>query len=388
VPSSTSLPRAIATIAALAGLGVAAGSAPAAAASTYDIGLIATLSGQVAFIGEAARKSIQLRVDQINAAGGINGHKLNLLVEDDKCDPTAAVSIAQRFVNDDAMAGVLGPFCSAASVAVKSVFARAKMVDLTIASTADAITQGTQWSFQIAAPDSVYATALANYAADHGHAVAVLNDTSAFGLGAYTTVAKVLGDRNVKPVDHEQITAGQPDISPQVLSMKSVNADFVIALVLGGDAAKLCLTARNLGLKAQLAGQTAWSFPNVLTLASGACDGALFTDPFDPSKPEAKAFLDHYEARWKERPQSYFAGAGWDAINLWAMAAAKAGSGDTLDQTKLLAALDSITGYRGAIGVGASTMNFSPGHHVALDAAATHLRQIHGDGFVDVPTAH
>ena len=57
-------------------------------------------------------------VEQINAAGGINGHKLKLEAQDDKCDPTAAVSIAQRFVNQSGIVGVLGPFCSAASIAV------------------------------------------------------------------------------------------------------------------------------------------------------------------------------------------------------------------------------------------------------------------------------
>jgi branched-chain amino acid transport system substrate-binding protein len=365
---------------AVALVAVAARNARAAPAE-YEIGLIGTLSGQVSFIGDAARKAIQLRIDQLNEAGGVNGHKLKLVVEDDKCDPTAGVSIAQRYVNNDAIVGVLGPFCSAVSIAVKPVFARAKMVDLTVASTADAIAANAPWTFQIAAPDSVYAATLANYAADKGKHIAVLNDTSAFGLGAFGTVDQVLKQRAVSMVAHEQITAGQPDMSPQVLSLKNAGADTVIALVLGADAAKLCLTARDLGLKAKLLGQTAWSFPNVLTLSKGACDGAMFTDPFDPSKPETKAFLDQYEKRWNERPQSYFAAAGWDAINLWALAATKAGSADKdgIDQTKLLAALESIKGYRGAIGVGDATISFGPGQHVAVPAAGTHLRRIEGD---------
>ena len=365
-------------------IAVGAHSAAHAAPATFEIGLSAALSGQVAFIGDAVQKAITLRVEQINAAGGINGHPLKLVVEDDKCDPTAGVSIAQRFVNNDAMVGVFGPLCSAVSIAVKPAFARAKMVDLTVASTADAIAKDAPCTFQLAAPDSVYATTLANYAAAHGKRIAVLNDTSAFGLGAYSTVAQVLKQHGVTEVAHEQITAGQPDISPQVLSLKNAGADFVIALVLGGDAAKLCLTSRDLGLKAQLAGQTAWSFPNVLTLAKGACDGALFTDPFDPQKPEAKAFLDQYEKRWGDRPQSYFAAAGWDAVGIWAEAAksASSASSDTFDQAKLQAALESAHNYRGAIGVGDVTINFGPGQHVALTASGTHMRLIQGDKLV------
>jgi branched-chain amino acid transport system substrate-binding protein len=353
----------------------------AAIAGDYTIGVIVPLSGQAAFIGESALRAMTLRAEQINAQGGINGHKLKLEAQDDKCDPNAAVNIAQRFVNGSDVVGVLGPFCSAASVAVKPIFARAKTVDLTVASTADAITQGTNWSFQVAAPDNVYATTLANYAADHGKRIAVLNDTSAFGLGAYATVEKVLKDRKVEMVAHEQITAGQPDVSPQVLKLKQADADFVVALVLGGDAAKLCITSRNLGFKAQLAGQTAWSFPNVLSLSNGACDGAIFTDPFDPAKPEAKALLDAFEKRWNERPQSYFPAAGWDALNLWAEAAKSAGSAssDGIDQTKLLAALNNIKGYKGAIGVGGATISFSEGNHIALGVDGTHLRRIAGD---------
>lgn len=360
--------------------------AATASAGDYTIGVIVPLSGQVAFIGESAVKAMTLRVEQINAAGGINGHKLVLDAQDDKCDPTTAVNIAQRFVNSSNVVGVFGPFCSAASIAVKPIFARAKMVDLTVASTADAITQGTTWSFQIAAPDGIYAETLANYAADHGKKIAVLNDTSAFGLGAYATVEKVLKERNANVVAHEQITAGQPDVSPQVLKLKQADADFVIALVLGGDAAKTCLTSRDLGLKAQLAGQTAWSFPNVLSLSKGACDGAIFTDPFDPGKPEAKAFLDAFEKRWNERPQYYFPAAGWDAVNLWANAAKVAGSAgsDEVDQTKLLAELNKVKGYKGAMGIGDATINFSESNHIALGHDGTHLRRISGDKLVPI----
>ena len=362
--------------------------APSASAQEYVLGLSVPLSGQVAFIGESALKAIRLKVEQINEGGGIHGHKIRLDAQDDKCDPTTGVNIAQRFVNDDNVVGMLGPFCSAVSIAVKPVFARAKMVDMTIASTSDAITKDTNWSFQIAAPDGVYARTLANYAADHGKRVAVLNDTSAFGLGAYATVENTLKGRKANVVAHEQITAGQPDVTPQVIKFKQADADFVIALVLGGDAAKLCLTSRDLGFKAQLAGQTAWSFPNVLALAKGACDGAIFTDPFDPAKPEAKAFLDQYEKRYNDRPQSYFAAAGWDAITLWKDAAEKAAdSSGKVDQQKLLNALNQVKGYKGAMGVGGATINFSPSNHVALGVEGTHLRRISGGKLMAVDEA-
>lgn len=354
-----------------------------AIAGDYVVGVIVPQSGQTAFIGDSALKAITLRAEQINASGGINGHKIKLNAQDEKCNPTTAVNIAQEFVNGSGVAGVLGPFCSADSIAVKSIFARAKVVDLTVASTADAITKDAKWTFQIAAPDGVYATMLANYAVDHGKKIAVLNDTSAFGLGAYATVEKILQEHKANVVAHEQITAGQPDMTPQVLKLKQAGADFVVALVLGGDAAKLCLTSRNLGFKAQLAGQTAWSFPNVLSLSKGACDGAIFTDPFDPAKPEATSMLDSYEKRWGDRPQSYFAAAGWDALGLWAEAAKAAGSADSdeLDQEKLLDALNSTKGYKGAMGVGTATINFSPTDHIALDVDGTHLRRIQGDKF-------
>jgi branched-chain amino acid transport system substrate-binding protein len=375
-------------LSAASAISVLAWAAPSANAQEYVLGLSVPLSGQTAFIGESALKAIRLKVEQINEAGGIHGHKIRLDAQDDKCDPTTGVNIAQRFVNDDNVVGMLGPFCSAVSIAVKPIFARAKMVDLTIASTSDAITKDTNWSFQIAAPDGVYARTLANYAADHGKRIAVLNDTSAFGLGAYATVENTLKDRKANVVAHEQITAGQPDVSPQVIKFKQADADFVIALVLGGDAAKLCLTSRDLGFKAQLAGQTAWSFPNVLALAKGACDGAIFTDPFDPAKPEAKAFLDQYENRYNDRPQSYFAAAGWDAITLWKGAAEKAvdGSGK-VDQQKLLNALNEVKGFKGAMGVGGATINFNPTNHVALGVEGTHLRRISGDKLVAVDEA-
>lgn len=375
-------------LSAASAISVLAWSAPSANAQEYVLGLSVPLSGQTAFIGESALKAIRLKVEQINEGGGIHGHKVRLDAQDDKCDPTTGVNIAQRFVNDDNVVGMLGPFCSAVSIAVKPIFARAKMVDLTIASTSDAITKDTNWSFQIAAPDGVYARTLANYAADHGKRIAVLNDTSAFGLGAYSTVENTLKERKANVVAHEQITAGQPDVSPQVIKLKQADADFVIALVLGGDAAKLCLTSRDLGFKAQLAGQTAWSFPNVLALAKGACDGAIFTDPFDPAKPEAKAFLDQYEKRYNDRPQSYFAAAGWDAITLWKDAAEKAvDSSGKVDQQKLLNALNEVKGYKGAMGVGGATINFSPTNHVALGVEGTHLRRISGDKLVAVDEA-
>ena len=79
-------------------MGTAAWSGPAAAAD-YTIGVIVPLSGQVAIIGENALRAINLRAEQINAAGGINGHKLKIEAQDDKCEPNTAVSNAQRNVN-------------------------------------------------------------------------------------------------------------------------------------------------------------------------------------------------------------------------------------------------------------------------------------------------
>src|SRR6185503_7180329 len=99
-------------LSAASAISVLAWAAPSANAQEYVLGLSVPLSGQTAFIGESALKAIRLKVEQINEGGGIHGHKIRLDAQDDKCDPTTGVNIAQRFVNDDNVVGMLGPFCS------------------------------------------------------------------------------------------------------------------------------------------------------------------------------------------------------------------------------------------------------------------------------------
>ena len=321
-----------ATLAVLAGCGQSE-------STTIKIGVAAPMTGGEAAFGEQFRRGAEKAVADINAAGGVNGRQLELVVGDDACDPKQAVSVA----NDMASNGVVfvaGHYCSGSSIPASDVYAENGIVQISPGSTNPKLTErGLANVFRVCGRDDAQGPIAAEYVAANfaGKVIAVVDDKSAYGQGLANEFKKALAAKGVTPVLSEAITAGEKDYSALVSRLKQVKAEI---LYFGGyktEAGLIVRQMREQGVQAILIGGDALVTEEFWAITGPAGEGTLMTFGPDPRLDPANTKLVESFRAQKYEPEAYTLYT-YAAIQAWAAAAQKAG---TTDAAKVQATLHS-----------------------------------------------
>jgi len=220
------------------------------------IASVGPMTGQNAAFGEQLRKGAEMAVADINAAGGVLGKKMELVVGDDACDPKQAVSVA----NDLASKGVVfvaGHYCSSSSIPASDVYAESNIVQISPGSTNVKLTdRGLANVFRVCGRDDAQGPIAAEYVAKNfaGKVIAVVDDKSQYGQGLADEFKKTLAAKGVTPAVSESITAGEKDYTALVSRLKQAKADI---LYFGGYKTEAGLITRQMheqGLKTIMVG--------------------------------------------------------------------------------------------------------------------------------------
>ena len=206
-----------------------AGAVSAAQADTLKIGLAGPATGPVAQYGDMQKIGVMAAIKDINAAGGINGMKLEGVIYDDACDPKQAVAVANKIVNDGVQ-HVVGHLCSSSTEPASDIYEEEGVLMITAASTSPSITEkGYQLVFRTIGLDSLQGTLAASHIIDKAQPerIAIIHDKQQYGEGLATTVRSVLEGEGMKPVMFEGVTAGDKDFSALIAKLKKENVDFV-----------------------------------------------------------------------------------------------------------------------------------------------------------------
>jgi branched-chain amino acid transport system substrate-binding protein len=270
--------------------------------------------------GQANRRGIELARDEINAAGGIKGHKLEIRFQDDSGSGTVAARIAKQFVDDQAVSAVVGHVSSGAMLAAARVY-DGNLVAIATTATNPALTGISPWTFRVISSDSANGVQLANAATAMGHKrVAILYENDGYGRGLSASFRAAFRGTIIS---NDPISGSISDAEPYVAWFKKAQPDAV--LVAGTDASGLVILreARRQQLNVQFIGGDGWTPVVDDTLdAEGALVGAPFTAE-DP-RPEAKKFVEAFRARYKLEPDGN-AALGYDATITLARALAAVG---------------------------------------------------------------
>jgi branched-chain amino acid transport system substrate-binding protein len=314
-------------------------SAAAVPAANADV-LIAVagpMTGQYASFGEQFKRGAEMAVVDINAAGGVNGEKLQLTIGDDACDPKQAVAVANKFASEGVVF-VAGHFCSGSSIPASKVYEEENILQISPGSTNPKLTEeGGPNVFRVCGRDDQQGKVAGDYLADKfkGKKIAILHDKTAYGKGLADETRKQLKARGMSDSMYEAYTAGEKDYSALVSKMKGAGID---VFYLGGyhtEAGLMIRQAREQGYGAQLVSGDALVTDEYWKITGDSGEGTLMTFSPDPRKnpaaaPVVKKFRDTgYE------PEGYTLYT-YGAIQAWAQAAKKAGSTDT---GKVIAAL-------------------------------------------------
>ena len=199
--------------------------------SDISIATIGPMTGQYASFGAQMKAGAEQAVADINAAGGVNGKKLKLIVEDDACDPKQAVAAAGKLAAEK-VALVAGHFCSGSSIPASKVYAEEGIVQISPASTNPKLTDERAGPnvFRVCGRDDQQGQVAGAYMAENfkGKKIAILHDKTAYGKGLADETKKYMNKAGLKEAMYEAYTAGEKDYTALVSKMKQANIDVAL----------------------------------------------------------------------------------------------------------------------------------------------------------------
>ncbi len=312
------------------GTALAVGLAGPAFAADITIATIGPMTGQYASFGAQMKAGAEQAVADINAAGGVNGNKLKLIIEDDACDPKQAVAAAGKLAASK-VALVAGHFCSGSSIPASKVYAEEGIVQISPASTNPKLTDERAGPnvFRVCGRDDQQGQVAGAFLAKKyaGKKVAVLHDKTAYGKGLADETKKYMNEAGLKEAMYEAYTAGEKDYTALVSKMKQAGIDVVYVGGYHTEAGLIVRQMRDQGMKTQLVSGDALVTQEYWQVTGDAGEGTLMTFSPDPRKsPAAKDIVAKFRSK-KIEPEGYVLYT-YAAIQAWAQAAGAAKSTD------------------------------------------------------------
>jgi branched-chain amino acid transport system substrate-binding protein len=330
--------RQIRTAAVLAGFALAATVPTLVAADTIKIGVNQPLTGAVAASGNYVANGARIAADEINAQGGLLGQQVELIIEDNKSNPTEAVAAAEKLIVRDEVPVMMGAWSSTFTLAVMPKLMEYGVPMLVETSSSEKITnQGNPWVFRISPTSEMEAKAFAEqvdkFGIEKADFLVVNND---WGLGAAERFSEMLQEQGVAVGDVETMDPAAQDMSAQLSKIKASDAD-TLFVTTGVEQLTLVLRqARDLGLDTRIITTGGSQAPDQLIEQAGsAADGSyhlVFFTPWFPDAVENPEVAEKFVTEWEKRGYN-FAGLtegfrGYDGIMTIAAAIEAAGEAE------------------------------------------------------------
>jgi branched-chain amino acid transport system substrate-binding protein len=302
--------RSLALLAAL----LASTSMPAAA-QTIKIGAPQPMTGADAPFGDKFKKAYSLAVEEINAAGGVNGRKLEVLLEDHQAKNALAATVAEKLITQGQVLVMTGGRASGQAVEIASVCQRLKTPYLVDHPSADIITsKGFEWVFRNNPTGSIYPQAFNRFITEVEGAMpksaAVIYDNTVFGKTIANSAMTFLKSKGVPIVADEAYSVNTLDFKPLMTKVKSTNPDyFLMVAVSTTDAILLTRHAKEIGIRPRAfvgfgGGFGVADFPKQLgPLAENVFSSAAWSG--NPNDPEVKAFYDKFQKKFGFLPKEH-----------------------------------------------------------------------------------
>lgn len=331
----------------------------ALAADTIRIGSLLPLTGGSANMGSSVRDGQRLAVKQINERGGVLGRKLELVELDDEAKPEKAAQNMQALMSKGIVACSCGVNTGVVASYQKDMQA-ARIPNVIPASAGTKLTKTYasapegNYTFRVQASDTLQAQMMVDYAVKKGYRkVALLSDSTPYGVGGHDDMVKQLLTHDLKPVSDSTFNLKDTDMTAQLLRAKEAGANVLLVYGIGPEQGQIAAGSARLGMKLPLIGSWPNAMDSFLSIAGAAGNGAYSPQTFVEGATSAagKAFENAYRAEYKRarivNPTA--AAGGHDAILLLAAAIAQAKS---TDGAKIKEALENLAApVSGAIGV-------------------------------------
>jgi len=317
-------------------------------AKPVKIGQLVTMTGESAEAGKYQKQGAELAVEQINAAGGINGRKISVVYEDDQGTNPGVVSALQKLLEDPEIVYAVGPIRSTQVQALLPTINEAK-IPVAMGGTNYGLTHsGSRWVFRFRPHDGMSAKVMAKFLVDElgRKKVAIVHSSDAFGSGGRDMLLPAFKDLGAEVVYVQAYTNGEKDFTAVVQGLKKSGATGLATyFTFGTDLGVFARQIKQLGVEVKWVGSASITGVDSMNLAGDALYGTYGVTDFHPdASPTSIAYNAAYKAKYGENTDLY---SSWcfDAIRVFAEAAKNA---PDLKPENLRKAILEIRGFPGA----------------------------------------
>jgi len=345
--------------------------ASGAASGPIKVGHFASLTGDTATFGQSTDRGIRMKIEEVNARGGVLGRPLELVTEDDRSITEEARTTAQKLLQRDEVVALLGEVASSRSLAAAPEAQRAKVPMISPASTNPKVTEVGDYVFRACFIDPFQGAVMAKFARETLGAkkVAILLDFKQdYSVGLADFFRKTFQAQGGEIVADERYTSGDIEFRAQLTKIRGTNPDAIFVPGYYTEAGLIAKQARELGLQVPLLGGDGWDSTKTLEIGGTAVEGNFFSNHYaaDSDSPVVQEFVKKYQEKFGQVPDA-MAVLGYDAAGILADALKRAG---TTEGPKLRDAIAATKDYAGVSG----NISMDPQRNARKDAVVLEIK--------------
>ncbi len=319
---------------------------------TIKVGVYGDLTGQTSSFGQSTKNGIELAVDEINAGGGVNGKKIELVIEDDQGRPEQAKTVVSKLISQDKVQAVLGEVASTNSLAAAPVAQEAKIPMISPSSTNPKVTETGDYVSRVCFIDPFQGSVMAKFAANtlKAKTAAILGDVNSdYSKGLTQFFEEEFTKLGGKVLAKEAYTQTDPDFKGQLTKIRNLKPDVIYIPGYYGQVGIIAKQARELDMNMPLLGGDGWDSPELWKLGGAALKNTYISNHYSAENPapEIQNFVKAYKAKFNVEPDS-LAALAYDAAKVLADAIKRAGGAG--DSAKLKDAINSTKDFAGVTG--------------------------------------
>ncbi len=353
-------------------------------AVAYKVGAIFAVTGPAAWLGTPERNTAKMIEEEVNAAGGINGHPLEIIIEDTVGDATRTVTAAKKLITKDQVLAIVGPSRSGTTMAVIPIVEEAKVPLISCAAAEAIVVPVKSWVFKTPQKDSHAAVRIYETMKLQGISkIAIITGTTGFGDQGRKQLKKLAPELEIEIVADETYGPDDTDMTAQLTKIKASEAQAVVNWSIVPGQVIVAKNMRQLGMKIPLFQSHGFGNIKYAQTAGEAGEGIIFpcgrllaVDTLADDHPQKEVlarYKKEYEAKYEE-DVSTFGGHAWDGLQLVIAALREVGP----DREKIRDYIENTKNFVGTGGI----FNFSPEDHSGLTKDAFEMLTVKNEKFV------
>ncbi len=342
---------------------------------TIKVGVYGDTTGATSSFGQSTKNGIQLAFEEINAAGGVNGKKLEMVFEDDQGTPEKAKTVISKLINQDKVVAVLGEVASSNSLAAAPVAQEAKIPMITPSSTNPKVTEVGDYISRVCFIDPFQGSVMAKFAANSLKAktAAILGDNSSdYSKGLTQFFEQEFTKLGGTVITKQTYAQKDQDFKAQLTQMRDQKPDVIYVPGYYGEVGIIAKQARELGMNQPLLGGDGWDSPELWKLGGNSLKPAYISNHYsaDNPAPEIQNFVKAYTAKFSVAPDS-LAALAYDSAKVLADAIKRAGGTDSAKLKDAINATKDFPGVTGKITLDSSRNAVKPAVVLELNPPAS-----------------